>query len=401
MATEAEMMADLAAADAAGDTQLAQHIAGLIKQARSVRPAAPGRGEFQEAEGRREITDSARNIPAAMLTPDPITNRMMAEKAWEQGHRAPVTPIQVAKAGAATLGALMVPMAGAPAAAISSGLIGGGTSSSDDPGGVLKDAGKSAATGYGLAKAVPLVAGKVAEFAGKRLGAAAAKATAEQAAERTSKVRSAAGTLGNARTENNRVVEAIRELLANPALSEADKVKLQGLQGTPEYAAALSSLTHSLEERLPQVAGRVATGEQAVASANALPSVEEMVAQRLSPATARTKVMDRVKRYWLPVAGGALGYMSGGLGLAGVGALAGRGASPTVQALWRMTKDPAVQTQIWTPVERLAAAMAQRPAVLAGPSGPALSDPFADLLAKAMGRPRGLVPVAATEEAPK
>jgi hypothetical protein len=38
--TEAEMMADLAAADASGDVELAQHIAGRIKAARTARPEA-------------------------------------------------------------------------------------------------------------------------------------------------------------------------------------------------------------------------------------------------------------------------------------------------------------------------------------------------------------------------
>lgn len=43
--TEAEMMADLAAADAAGDTALAQHIAGRIKAMRAPPPVPPGVGE--------------------------------------------------------------------------------------------------------------------------------------------------------------------------------------------------------------------------------------------------------------------------------------------------------------------------------------------------------------------
>lgn len=43
--TETEMMADLAAADAAGDTDLAQHIAGRIKAMRAPPPAPPSMGE--------------------------------------------------------------------------------------------------------------------------------------------------------------------------------------------------------------------------------------------------------------------------------------------------------------------------------------------------------------------
>lgn len=363
-------------------------------------PAKLGRGELQVAEGRREITDTARNVPLALLTRDPVTNRKIAENMYEAGHTQPVDLLTGVKATMLAGGLAMAPLAGIPAAAASSGLLGGGLSGGTTPGDVAADTAKSALVGGAISKAVPAVAGAVGRFADRRLGAAAAKATAEQAAARASEVKSAAGTLGAATAENNRVVEAIRGLLTEGNLTEAQRATLEGLKNTPEYAAAVESLTASLSDRLPQVAGRVATGRAAVEAANNLPTVSELTAQRLSPSTAGVKVMDRVKRYWLPIAGGALGYMADGFGGLGIGALAGRGASPTVQALWRMTKDPAVQTQIWTPVSRLAAAMSRAPGAVAVPTAPAVADPVTEALLKVMGRP-SFVPVAATEEAPK
>lgn len=389
MPTEAEMMADLAAADAAGDTQLAQHIAGLIKQARSAPAAAPGRGEFQEAEGRREVTDQALNIPAAMLTPDPATNRMMAEKAWEQGLRSPVKKSQVVKASMAALGGAMVPMSGVPAAVVSSGLLGGGLSGGDTPGEIAGDTAKGAVTGFGLAKMVPAVAGKVAAFAGKRLGAASARATAEAAKERAAANASAQGLRRQAIAENNRSVEWIQNLLSRETtLSAADRAALEAARGSPEYAEAVAQLARRLPERLGESSQHLRTAEQAVESAKALPSVAEMAAQRVSAPVAREQVWNRLVRYGPPAIGSAIGASIGGPVGVGVGALAGAGTRPAIHALRRMVQDPAVQTQIWTPVERIAAAMSQRPGALSGPVAPAVADPILEMLAKALGRPR-------------
>jgi hypothetical protein len=59
MASEQEMMSDLAAADAAGDSQLAQHIAGLIKEERA-KGAEPQEFGIDYGAARGDIADTVK-----------------------------------------------------------------------------------------------------------------------------------------------------------------------------------------------------------------------------------------------------------------------------------------------------------------------------------------------------
>jgi hypothetical protein len=240
-------------------------------------------------------------------------------------------------------------------------LQGAGSATSDDPTELLGDSALGAAgglLGFGAGKALGKGAAAVERSARGRLARALAKATAEKAAERASAVQSAAGSLGGARAEANRVVEAIRGLLSDPNLDAAGRATLKRLEGTPEYTQALSTLVQSLEKRLPDVAGKVAQGEAGVAAANALPSVPQLAAERVSGKAAREKVMDRLTRYGPPMLGSAVGAMLGDAPGAMVGSLAGAGMRPSARAMIRMLRDPAVQTQIMSPVAKSAGAAA-------------------------------------------
>lgn len=368
------------------------------------RSTAPGRGDLQLAERRREVVAKAENVPAHLLTGYPI-DQQRAEAAWEGGQRSrPLTGRQAAQ-GMALLASVVAPaLAAGPAGggAIGGGLTALGTTDAENVTDAAKETVMGAATGAGAGKALSYVGGKVVDYAGKKLGAATAKATAEKAAERTAANRSADALRRQAIAEHNRAVEVVRDLLEREStLGAPERAALEAARASPAYAEAVNRLAQRAPERLVEAGQHLQTAEQAVASARALPSVSEMVAERLSPSTARRKVMDRLVRYGPPALGSAIGASIGGPAGVAVGALAGAGTRPAIHALRRMAQDPAVQTQMWTPVEKLAAAMAAKPGAVAGQTSPALSDPLAELLARVMGRPSGLVPAVATEGAPK
>lgn len=263
---------------------------------------------------------------------------------------------------AATKGALarLAPVAG-------QGMLQGAGYSTNAGYGLLGDialGGAGGLLGHGAGQALGGLARGVAGFANRKLGQALAKATAEEAGKRAAAVQSAAGSLGGARAEANRVVEAIRGLLTEKNLSAEQRLALQQLQGTPEYAEAVRTLVGSLQSRLPEVAGKVSQAEAGVAAANALPSVPKLAAERVGSKAARSQVMARVKRYAPPTVGSLVGAAIGGPIGVGIGALAGAGTRPAIHALRRMVQDPAVQTQLMTPL-RNAAVAAESPQVIA------------------------------------
>jgi len=271
---------------------------------------------------------------------------------------------------------------------------GGGYSDADSAGRLVGDiavGGALGGLGYGAGQALTSVARRVAGGVQNKLGQALARATAEEAKKRAAAVQSAAGSLGGARAEANRVVEAIRGLLTEPDLTDAQRATLAGLRGTPEYAQAVQSLVKSLEARLPDVAGKVAQGEMGVAAARALPSVPELAAERVGTGAAKEQILARLRRYGPPMVGSALGSAVGGAPGAAIGALAGAGTRPAIHALRRMVQDPAVQTQIMRPILG-AARSASSPAaqsvnqamgrVAFAGTAPAVSGSLADYLSK-------------------
>ena len=212
--------------------------------------------------------------------------------------------------------------------------------------------------GYGIGKGIGYGVGKLGQFAQNKIGQALAKATAEKAAQRAQAVGSAGGSLGGARAEANRVVEAIRGLLSEPSLTSAQRESLLAMQGTPEYAQAVDTLVGSLKNRLPEVAGKVSQAEAGVAAANALPSVAEQAAERVTPRAAwEYGIKPRLKRYGpLGLLGAVAGHAFAGPGGALLGGAAGAAVRPAFRAMVRGARDPAVQTMLLSPVARAAGA---------------------------------------------
>jgi hypothetical protein len=188
MASEQEMMSDLAAADAAGDSTLAQHIAGLIKEerAKGAEPQEFGidygaaRGDIADtvkAAGRGAMkaltlghrTDAA--VASALSGPELTYKDARAQALKEDAGPAEKHPIafRVGEAAPAlavpggaysTLGRALATGAGLGAAAAVS------DEPSDDPAVLAKRAGKGALTGAALGTAgvgAPAAAGAVSE----------------------------------------------------------------------------------------------------------------------------------------------------------------------------------------------------------------------------------------------
>jgi hypothetical protein len=154
MPTEAEMMADLAAADSAGDTELAQAIASRIKAARV--SAAPRMGDLQAAEAgrmpqadkRAEAIRTAINVPAHLLTGYPIDQQRAEAFANAGKLERPLTGRQAAQ-GMALAGSFLAPaLAAGPytAGAIGGGLTALGTTDAQ----TVPEAARDAAVGTGL-----------------------------------------------------------------------------------------------------------------------------------------------------------------------------------------------------------------------------------------------------------
>jgi hypothetical protein len=137
--------------------------------------------------------------------------------------------------------------------------------------------------------------------------------------------------------------EAIDAFLATPAARElASSVAESSLHQAPEVMSAIGS------SRAAQEAFQSAAPEL----------LEKGVEQAVGMPEAKRQIADRVKRYAIPAASGFLADkvlgddVSGPLKF-GFGMAAGRGVSPMVQALTRMAKTPAVQTQAFQGIQKL------------------------------------------------
>lgn len=350
MPTESEMMQDLAAADAAGDTQLAQHIVGLIKAARAPKV---GMGDVQAAPSAFAGTG---NVPVGLQTGDPATDVRIAQNLAVRGYRKNLTPGDALRAGAVAAGAL-VPEAlpGVAGAAVSGGLFGGGMSKAQDAAGVALDAAKAfAAAGLG-AKLLSALSGRIGSYARGKVAAAAERAAQQSAEAKAAEVASIEGARRSAAANAYRQPIRINEILSDPAVPEAEKAVLRAWQQTPEYA---DLMTQNARNVLPQAqealaAERAAADAAAEARANLPEAIRAETARRLSPETAREQVMARVSRYGPPAIGSAVGSAIGGPVGGAIGALGGAGTRPMVHALGRMAEDPAVQMSIWGPLGQL------------------------------------------------
>lgn len=237
--------------------------------------------------------------------------------------------------------------AGALAGGAQGGAYGAGTSEADTALGVLGDTALGTAlgatggvaghgVGVGLSKgseALRRMTGRrIAELTSRidDMGLAVAK-------EGTASARGAAGQSATAAYKNPENIEkalkagamTLEDLTAEQQALYKNLLRERGMKAAAEMADDAARKTSKGAEYAEQL------GSQAERAA-------EHVKRIGSP---WEQVKPRLKRYTLPLAGGAAGYLFGdGNPLStGAGLLAGRGISPTIQALLRMTKHPSVQ----------------------------------------------------------
>lgn len=269
---------------------------------------------------------------------------------------------------------------GATAGALS----GLGASEATTPGGVLADTAAGGATGVagaGLLAGVGNLAGRAYGAARTRINNALGQASQRAADETTEVLRSMAGRLGAETQQGNRMVENLLRLMQDDAIDPAEREALAALRNTPQYAELVRRLAQSTSDNLPGQAQTIEATRQAVEAArrNSQPAIEQRTAELLSGPEARRQVMERVRRYAPPLLGSVLGPGMGAGAAAlipgadrgdiALGALAGAGMRPAAHAVRRMVQNPAVQTQIWTRVARIAETTPR----LLGRFGPALA----------------------------
>ena len=196
------------------------------------------------------------------------------------------------------------------------------------------------AGGYGAGKLL----GAAVRGAGNKIGGIEAKVSAkaaQQAADETASARSAAG---NAAQNAYRQLEHLRELKA-----------MRGL--TPEESQVVKELSLELaqkaqEKLIPAAAMKKATA-QAYQDAIAGESgrAAQLAADKLSGSEVKRQAMARLMRYGPAAAGGIAGNMIfPGLGGAVGGAATGLVLRPALRSMINLSKNPAVQRALLSPV---------------------------------------------------
>jgi hypothetical protein len=190
--------------------------------------------------------------------------------------------------------------------------------------------------GKGLNKSVTSASGKVASIESK----VAEKAAADAAAE-TATARSAAG---NAAQNAYRQLEHLRELGALRSL-------------TPDEALIAANLEKELASKAMEKLVPAVNQKESAAAAfrEALETQEkraaELTAKRLGGGEVKSQVMARVKRYGPAAFGGIVGNMIfPGLGGSVGGAATGLVLRPALRSMINLSKNPAVQHQLLSPI---------------------------------------------------
>jgi hypothetical protein len=253
-----------------------------------------------------------------------------------------------------------------------------GGSEADSVGGALVDTaaggvlgGALGAAGKGIGKGLDALGGKVSGA----LGAARDKATAKVSSELAEQGQSIAGKVGGETQKGSRLVENLKRLrdMVDPTQQQA----IDSFLGTPEARELASSVAESSLRSAPETVGKIgaAKAAQEAFQAQAPELLESGVESALSGSEAKRQLMDRAKRYAIPAAAGWLtdkalgGGDDSSLVKWGIGMAAGRGVSPMVQALTRMSRNPAVQTQALKGVQKLLGAAPTGGRVLARGAG--------------------------------
>lgn len=190
--------------------------------------------------------------------------------------------------------------------------------------------------GKGLNKAVSAASNKVSSIERKVAERAATDAAAE-----TASARSAAGT---AAQDAYRQLEHLRDLGALRSL-------------TPDEAMIAAQLEKELagkaaEKLMPAAARKAATAEAyKQATETETKRAAELAAQRLGTGEAKSQLMARVKRYGPAALGGMAGnLLFPGLGGAVGGAATGLVLRPALRSMINLSKNPAVQRQMLSPI---------------------------------------------------
>lgn len=207
--------------------------------------------------------------------------------------------------------------------------------------------------GQTVGKALGAAGQRVSKYASDKIaklrGAGAPKATEEALSE----LASATGKFGGLRQTENKAILALLAQEKEGVLTAANQQALDALKASGRVTQAINeAAANNLEflgTRIPEVAA--AKTEMQTLQQGLPQTIANKMDEAVSLPTAKRQVMDRVRRYWIPATGGLIGLVSGDDATgkafgAGAGLLAGRGASPTIQALIRMMKNPAVQTQM-------------------------------------------------------
>jgi len=317
-----------------------------------------GMGDVQAAPSSYPDTS---NVPAAMLTGDPATDRQIAENAAAQGQRHAITKRDALGAGAVALGGLVGSAAGVPAGFASGALMSGGLRAQNPNAGALEIGASgalggllSASAGYAAQKAL----GKVGAWAQGRLDRASQKATDIASEAAKAELKSESSRLGGLSQDLNRKIEWVIRLTkeeSSGVISAENKAALDTFRQTPEFAGIVNKAAERVMATAPGAVESVASQEAKVAalSEGLQAKIAADTAARLSPQEAKRQLWMRLQRYGPPAIGSAIGgYIGGPVGIA-VGSLAGAGTRPAVHALRRMVQDPAVQTSLLTPFAEL------------------------------------------------
>jgi hypothetical protein len=423
--TEAEMMADLRAADAAGDTDLAQHIASRIKAARGPQmapshtpgatvpggiPPSPGRDESAARGGLQGVTmgwgdEAAAAIAAALpftdreaAYGDTIGERYQSAREFYRGKNAaaeqanPGTYLagQVAGASAPTLLGAAPALGTKAALALAAGqgaAQGAGYSEREDIG-LLGDT--ALGTGLGLAGyGAGALVGKgvaAAKRAGSRLVRTGTSRAAQQGAEEaTAAVRSLEGAARERAANAYRQMERINLALADKALPAEERAALEAFKRSPEYAALLSANAKGALAAAPEAAAEREAAAAIASQARAdLPNAIRSRTGELLTTQAKPDLKSLFKMYGEPMLWAMGGQQLGsalGLDPAQQGALAGAagligGRTRAGKAILTRINRPAHQAALGRALER-AVARAESPMVLAMRRGLAAGVPAA------------------------
>lgn len=164
---------------------------------------------------------------------------------------------------------------------------------------------------------------------------------AQVAASETASARSAAG---NAAQNAYKQLEHLRELGANRALTDAEQLTVSTLERELSEKA--------LEKLMPAAALKQSTSE---AYQNAIKTEAERAAkysaEKLSGEEAKQQLMARIKRYGPAAVGALIGNLVlPGLGGAVGGATTGLVLRPAIRSMINLSKNPAVQYGILSPI---------------------------------------------------